>query len=149
MNWFNDQDIPGMNFGFWAESQVYHASTDTPQRIDRRSVQHQGSYALELTKHFGNQNLISNETATGDAIYFSLFPGVLINYPAAWAIPLGELTGILLVILTVFGVRSKRITLRGVLKGLGGFLLSLVASSGLATGIWMGLPNCTVNTRPC
>jgi len=139
MNWFINQGISGMNFGFWSDSMVYHAATDTPQTIDSRSIQHQGSYALELTKHFGNLDLNSDLAPSGDAVYFTLLPGLLIHYPVVWAVPLVGLISIMMVVIAGFGIRSKQISLRGALKGLGGFLLSLIASSGLATGIWMGV----------
>jgi hypothetical protein len=138
LNWFSDAGIPGLNFGYWAEGQAYHSRLDTPQALDARSVQHHGSYALALVQHFGNQDLNAVPSSGGDAIYFTLFPGVLVSYPAAWAMPLAGLAGLLLVGAAVVGIRSKQLTVRGTLKGLGAFLLSLLASSALATGIWMG-----------
>ncbi|MBC8509763.1 MAG: M20/M25/M40 family metallo-hydrolase [Chloroflexi bacterium] len=54
LNWFSNEGIPGMNFGHWAEGTVYHSMLDNPQTIDVRSLQHEGSYALSLTQHFGN-----------------------------------------------------------------------------------------------
>jgi hypothetical protein len=126
-----------MNFGYWAESTVYHTMLDNTGTIDPRSLQHHGSYALTLTQHFGNKDLNAAQTS-GDAVYFSLFPGVFVSYPSSRAIPLAILAGILLIGIAVLGIRSNQITFRGALKGLGGYLLSLVASSALATGIWMG-----------
>ena len=139
LNWFSDAGIPGMNFGHWAKGTVYHATSDNPETIDPRSLQHHGSYALALTQHFGNLDVTDAQTSKGNAVYFSLFPGVLISYPTTWAIPLSILAGLLLVGLAIFGMRKEQITVRGTLIGLGGFLLSLIVSSGLATGLWMGL----------
>ena len=113
LNWFSNEGIPGMNFGHWAEGTVYHSMLDNPQTIDARSLQHEGSYALSLTQHFGNKDLNAAQTSDGNAVYFSLFPGVLINYPATWAIPLAILAGLLLIGIGVLGFRSKQITLRG------------------------------------
>jgi hypothetical protein len=137
LTWFSEKGIPGMNFGYWAESTVYHTMLDNLGIIDPRSLQHHGSYALTLTQHFGNKDLNAAQTS-GDAVYFSLFPGVFVSYPSSWAIPLAILAGILLIGIAVLGIRSNQITFRGTLKGFGGYLLSLVASSGLATGIWIG-----------
>jgi hypothetical protein len=138
LTWFSEEGIPGLNFGYWAEGTVYHSMLDNPKTIDPRSLQHHGSYALALTQHFGNQDLNVVQASGGDAVYFSLFPGMLISYPAAWATPLAGLAGLLLVGIAVVGMRSKQLTIRGALKGVGAFLLSILASSGLATGIWMG-----------
>jgi hypothetical protein len=138
LNWFSDAGIPGMNFGYWANGAVYHATTDNPETIDPRSLQHQGSYALALTRHFGNLDLTTS-SAQGNAFYFSLFPGLLISYPAGWALPLAILSGLLLIGVAVFGLRTNQLSISGTLKGLGGFLLNLVASSALASGIWLGI----------
>ncbi len=138
LTWFSNEGIPGLNFGYWAGGTVYHSMLDTPQTIDPRSLQHHGSYALALTQHFGNQDLNAEKASSGDAVYFSLFSGMLISYPAALAIPLAGLTGLLLVGIAIVGLRSNQLTIWGTLKGLGAFLLSVLVSSGLATGIWMG-----------
>lgn len=139
LNWFNEAGIPGMNFGYWAEGTVYHSMRDNFETIDPRSLQHHGSYALALTQHFGNMDLSAAQISEGDAVYFSLFYGLFISYPAAWSLTLAILTGLLLIFIAVFGMRSEQITLRGALKGLGGLLLSLLGSSSLATGIWFGV----------
>jgi hypothetical protein len=137
LNWFSDAGIPGMNFGHWANGPVYHASTDNPETLDTRSIQHHGSYALGLLQHYGNKDLTAAQSINGSQVYFTLLPGLLIHYPAGWALPLAILSGLLLICIAVYGHRTKQITFRGALKGLGGFFLSLVISSGLATGIWM------------
>jgi hypothetical protein len=139
LNWYSDEGIPGLNFGYWAKGTVYHSRLDNPQTIAPRSLQHHGSYALTLVQYFGNQDLNAVPSSSGDAVYFSLFPGMLLSYPAAWAVPLAVLVGLLLVSVAIIGMRSKHLTILGSLKGLGAFLLSLLASSGLATGIWMGI----------
>jgi hypothetical protein len=138
LTWFSKEGISGMNFGYWAKGTAYHSMLDNPQTIDLRSLQHHGSYALALTQQFGNQDLNETRTSTGDAVYFSLFPGMLISYPSGWALPLAILAGLLLVGISIVGNRSKQVTIWGALKGTWVFLLSLLASSILATGIWMG-----------
>lgn len=138
LNWYSDAGISGLNFGYWAEGTAYHTMLDNPETIDPQSLQHHGSYSLTMTQHFGNYDFSVVEGTSGDAIYFSLFPGILINYSASWALPLSILAGFLLVAIAVVGVRSKQLSIRGALKGVWAFLLSLLASAGLATGIWMG-----------
>lgn len=139
LNAFSDAGVPGMNFGFWAEGTVYHTALDTPTRIDPRSVQHHGSYTLALTKELGNMDLTSKSESTGGAVYFSVFPGVLVSYARTWALPLAGLAGLLLVVALVQGVRSGKLSIKGSLKGAGAHLLGVLLSTGLATGIWMGI----------
>ena len=139
LNWFSDAGIPGLNFGHWANGPVYHATTDTAENLDPRSVQHHGTTALALTRHLGDQDLTADQTAAGDAVYFSIFPGVLISYSASWAIPFAGIAGSLLVGVALLGRKNRKLTSKGTFKGAGGFLLSLFVTSGLATGIWFGV----------
>ena len=138
LNWFSDAGIPGMNFGHWADGPVYHAKTDTPETLDVRSLQHHGATALALVQHFGNQDLAAKQASSDNVVYFSLFPGILINYSTVWAVLLAIGTGLMLIAIALQGRKEGRLTRRGTLKGAGGFFLSILLSSGLATGIWFG-----------
>ncbi|HSA99283.1 MAG TPA: M28 family peptidase, partial [Anaerolineales bacterium] len=130
--------IGGLNFFYLFENAIYHTVLDNPERIDPRSVQHFGSNALSMTRRLGNLNLAEAQRP-GDAVYFSLFRGLLVNYPAAWAIPLVFLAGLLLVGAAVVGFWRGQLTLQGLLFGLSASLLSVIAAPGLATGLWIGI----------
>jgi hypothetical protein len=71
--------VPGLNFGFIGEPQYYHQPTDAPGRLSLRSLQHQGSCALSLARHFGNLDLAILRGP--DAVYFDFLGRVLIHYP--------------------------------------------------------------------
>jgi hypothetical protein len=60
-----------------------------------RTLQHAGSHALSLARHFGNLDLAKLQGP--DAIYFDLVGRVLIHYPSAWAIPLAVLAAALFI----------------------------------------------------
>jgi hypothetical protein len=69
--------------------------------------------------------------------------GLLIRYPTVWAVILAVACGLLLVGLGVAGVRGAgpsgaQLSVKGMFKGLGAHVLSVVLSAGLATGLWMG-----------
>lgn len=135
---FADAGSGGLNFIYFFEETVYHTMLDNPKTIDPRSVQQDGSNALSMTQLLGNLDL----TETGspdDAVYFSLLRGLLVSYPATWAIPLALLTGLLLAGTVVAGFRRGQLTLRGLVLGLSAGLLSIIAIPGLATGLWMGI----------
>ena len=87
--------LPGLNFGFIGDPQHYHEPTDVPARLSLRSLQHEGSYALSLARHFGNLDLAGLRGA--DAVYFDFLGRVLIRYPSAWAIPLALLAAMLFI----------------------------------------------------
>ena len=86
---FRQAGVPGLNFAFIGGSQHYHQSTDDLPHLSTSSVQHAGSLALSLARHFGNLDL--NALRGPDAIYFDLFGRWLIRYPDGWAIPLALL----------------------------------------------------------
>jgi hypothetical protein len=130
--------IGGLNFAYMFEGTVYHTMRDNPETIDPRSVQHHGTNTLSLLRRLGNLDLSEAQRA-GDAVYFTLPGGLLVNYSASWALPLAILVGLLLVGVAVIGFRKQQLTIRGTLLGLLACLLSLIAAAGLATGMWMGI----------
>jgi hypothetical protein len=143
LDWYAEQGIPGMNFGFWAKGTSYHSVLDNPQTLDPRSLQHQGETALSLVWRFGNLDLNAARSAGGSKVYFSLVRGLTVHYKTAWALPLVLVCGLLLSGVAArglrgVGLRGKQLSVRGTLKGLGAFVLSLVLSAGLSTGLWMG-----------
>jgi hypothetical protein len=130
--------VGGLNFAYWFEGTFYHTMQDNLETIDPRSVQHHGSNALSLLRRLGNLDL-SEAQRPGDAVYFTLLRGLLVSYPASWAILLALLAGLLLAGVAVVGFRKEQLTIRGALLGLLAALLSVIAAAGLATGIWMGI----------
>ncbi|MEW6737263.1 MAG: M20/M25/M40 family metallo-hydrolase [Acidobacteriota bacterium] len=54
---FKDAAIAGFNFAFCEGITHYHTPIDNTANLDKRSLQHQGEYALSLSRHFGNLKL--------------------------------------------------------------------------------------------
>ena len=54
---FKRAGTAGLNFAFIEGVITYHTQLDTVENIDHRSLQHQGSYALALARHFAGLNL--------------------------------------------------------------------------------------------
>jgi hypothetical protein len=92
---FKRAGVPGLNFAFIGDAQHYHAPTDDVAHFDLRSLQHDGSYALNLARHFGKLDL--TKLNGPDAIYFDLFGRSLVHYPVTWAVPLALLATVLFV----------------------------------------------------
>jgi hypothetical protein len=134
---FKRAGMSGLNFAYLDDVQNYHTQHDSLNAIDERSVQHDGSYALSLTRHFGNLNLENPRAA--DAIYFDLLGSTLISYPTTWAIPLAVLTVLLFAGIMIWGIRSRRLTILGLLLGFFIQILSAAISIGLVTLIWGGV----------
>jgi MFS family permease len=126
--------LPGLNFAFINHSTDYHTRLDNIENLDERSLQHHGSYALALARHFGNLNLpVKRE---GNAVYFDLLSRVVLHYPASLAIPLALLNVLLFLLVGVWGVRKKALAVLGLLQGFLALFLSMMSASLIISLIW-------------
>lgn len=115
---FRPYGTPGLNFAFGENLQAYHSRLDTADNLNASSLQHHGSYALGLTRHFGQADLAQLKSHTGDAIFFDWFGGDLMVYGQSWAIPGEIVLTILLVLAIALSVRKAEVTLSRVLLAL-------------------------------
>lgn len=132
MTVFKMAGLPGMNFAYIDGLTHYHTQLDNVENVDPRSLQHHGSYALALSRHFAAAD--SAVKPEGDAIYFDALGFLLVRYPAwlAWPLTVGVL--LLFVGVMRLGFRRKELTGRGIAKGALFFLLSLIAA---AAAVWI------------
>lgn len=131
---FKEAGLPGMNFAFLDGFPRYHTRADNLENFDERSLQHQGSYALPLVRHFGNLNFPAQ--AGGDAVYSDVLGLILIRYSAAWALPLTALLALLFAGVTALGLRRGLVTFAGMWRGCLAFALSVVCSSAVVGVVW-------------
>jgi hypothetical protein len=132
---FKNAGLPGLNFAYIDRSTHYHTQLDSIEEIDERSVQHHGAYALALTKHFGNLDLLNVKER--NAVYFDVLGLFLVRYPGAVVPLITVLLTVLFSGLVVLGWRKGRFTLRGLALGLVVQLVTLiVVPAGFALG-WM------------
>ncbi|HEX3253135.1 MAG TPA: M20/M25/M40 family metallo-hydrolase, partial [Pyrinomonadaceae bacterium] len=131
---FKESGLPGMNFAFINEPSRYHTPLDNTNNLDERSLQHQGSYILGLTRYFGDRNL--DGRSARNAVYFDLFGLTLVHYSAVWILPLTVLVVLSFVAVAWYGLRKRIVTLPAAIRGFLVFLLSLVVSPGLVALVW-------------
>lgn len=134
MTVFKKAGMPGLNFANIDGLAHYHTPLDNLQGVDQNSVQHQGSYALPLTRHFGNLDL--SQTRGRNAVYFDLFGKVLVRYSNIWVPPLTLLVTALFVALIVVGFRRRALTVRGIGLGFLSLFVSLVVASLASWLLW-------------
>ncbi|MFZ1376981.1 MAG: M28 family peptidase [Geothrix sp.] len=140
--------MAGLNFAFVGRWQHYHTALDTPDGLDRGSLQQHGDMALALGRHFLAADLGAlTRPGQGEAIYFDLLGRVLLLYPATLAWPL---TGLALGAFAALLWRLRREPgmSKGFLVGMGLALgsLALGALVGQALGLVVtpfreGIPN--------
>ena len=106
----------GLDFLYIGNTPVYHTLLDKVQTIDPSSIQHEGSSALALVRHFGAMDLSQVPTAQSEVV-FNILPGVVVHYPETWAVPLAVGVILLLLGMLVLGFRRKHLTAGGFALG--------------------------------
>jgi len=122
---FKDAGFAGLNFAYIVGLNHYHTALDNLTNIDHRSLQHQGSTALALTRHFGNLNL--NSRASDNEIYFDVLNSVIISYSERWVVALAVLVCLSFVAVVAFGLRNKHLTWYGLGVGFVAVPLSVIS----------------------
>jgi hypothetical protein len=130
-------DAAGLGFGQFRGSYAYHTILDNPERLDPRSLQHQGQNALSLTRHFGDLSLDgANRQHRAPLVAFNVLPGQVISYPSTWALPLAVAVALLLVVVLVFGIWRGLLKLSSFLLGFSLFVVSLVGTVAVTALGW-------------
>lgn len=124
---FKGAGFAGLNFAYIAGLNHYHTPLDNLTNIDHRTLQHQGSTALALTRHFGNLNLNSS-AAQENQIYFDVLNSTVISYSEQWVVPLAVVVCSSFVALVTFGFKKKHLTCYGLFIGFVAVPLSVVSS---------------------
>ncbi|MBU1012651.1 MAG: M20/M25/M40 family metallo-hydrolase [Bacteroidetes bacterium] len=129
---FKDAGMSGFNVAFLDDFVNYHSMNDTPETISLRSLQHSGSYAVDIIKHFGNQELIDPKTP--DLLYFNVIGRWVVHFPQSMSLFLIIFSSILFVTVFVLGLKRKRVTVSKSLLGILIFMISLAVAVG---SIWL------------
>lgn len=107
---FRRSGIAGFNFAFIGDSAAYHSALDTPERLDPASLQHHGTWALALARHFADADL-GRLPERGGAVYFHVPLAGLVAYPTGWALPLAALAALAALALIASGLLRGRLRL--------------------------------------
>lgn len=134
MTVFKRAGLSGLNFANIDGINHYHTPIDNLAGIDQNSMQHQGSYALALTRRLGNVDL--TQTKERNAVYFDLFGRFLVHYSTAWVIPLTLVVSALFLALLIIGLRKQKLTIRGVIIGFGSLFVSILVASLFGWLLW-------------
>lgn len=128
-------NIPGFNFAFIDDHFDYHTALDTYDRLDRKTLAHQGSYLMPLLNYFSQADL-TNFNAPGDEVYFNLpFLG-LMHYPDTWIWPMFLFSVVLFLTIMGIGLQKKKISVKGMLQGCIPALSALLINGILGYFAW-------------
>ncbi|WP_291721940.1 M28 family peptidase [Bernardetia sp.] len=145
---FGANNIPFINFAFIGNHTHYHTPLDTPENLDKRSLQQHGNYMLALIRHFGDLKNLKTQISSDENAIFLGVPGnlskrildgnVLIldidDQYLQWTI-YGML--IFFVLLFLSGLRYWSWKL--LFGSLFGYLVIALTIGGLATLLWEGI----------
>jgi hypothetical protein len=135
LSMFKQAGFNGLNLAYINGSTHVHSALDNVEQMDEGSLQHQGSYALSLARHFGNLDL--ENIKSGDAVYFDLFGSFLIHYPMKWVMPLAILCLLLFAGVVWFGYRRKLLSLKGMALGFAALLSSILLCAAAVSLLWL------------
>ncbi|MEV0896489.1 M28 family peptidase [Actinoplanes sp. NPDC049802] len=124
---FRESGFLGLNTAYIDGAAVYHAPTDTPEAMNRDSLQHHGDNALALVRDFGTADLRRFGTGS-DATYFPA-PGLLVRYPGEFVWPLA-VAALLVVGVLAWFVRRR------VLVAIPLAVLPIIVAPLSAQGLW-------------
>lgn len=133
---FRAGGLAGMDFAYAGGSAHYHSALDTPEHVDRGSLQQMGANTLALTRVLAGADLAEYTADGGDLVHFTVPPDTLLYFPAEWAVPLAALSLLLTAGALVFARVRGETTVPRLLAGFGGVLLLLVLAGAAGALYW-------------
>lgn len=134
---FRKAGYSGVNSAFIDGFVHYHKLTDTPENLDKNSLQHHGDNMLALVQNVGNIPL--DHLKAPDKVFFNWAGNELVHYPMKfdwfWMF---LLSATLLAVFTL-GLRQKALSVRQVLGGFGLYLICLIIICGFCLLVNMGV----------
>lgn len=134
MTEFKRAGLSGLNFAYAGDWFRYHTALDTPENLDQRSLQQDGSYALSLVKELGNIDL--RQTKKPDDIYFTLIGPIFIHYPESLSLTIAVIGAAAFIAMFIMGRRRQVIKLGGAGLGFIAVPLTLIVAFGGAWAVW-------------
>ncbi len=134
---FLDHEFVGLNSAYLDGGAIYHTPLDTPESMNRASLQHHGANALGLAREFGRIDL-ADLTADHDATYFPI-PGGLARYPGPLVLPLALLALAGVIVLGWWARRRGRVTGGRLAAGFGLALVPIVVAPLSAQLLWAAI----------
>lgn len=122
-----DGNIDGFNFAFIDDHYDYHTALDTYDRLDRNTLEHQGSYLMPLLMYFSDANL-NNLKSDADSVYFNVPLFKMVSYPNSWILPMLILAILIFLALVFYGIKKRSLNSKHMalafLPGIGALLIN-------------------------
>ena len=132
---FRESHLPGLSFALTEGFFRNHTALDNVDTLDPKALQHMGTTALALTRHFGNLDL--DHLGGRDVVYFNPLGFRLIVYSQAVAVALVILAALLFAGVVWLGLRRNRLTPGGMLSAALASPFVCAISAGVVAVWWM------------
>lgn len=143
---FKQAGKPGFNFAFINDIAAYHSRIDTVERMDPRSLQHHGDYALALSRGFGNHDLATLGDGA-ERVYFNLpFLGLVV-YSTSLVLPLAALSVLLAAAVLYLGFSRKRLRAGSLMIGMVVIPVAVAATAAAVALLGRGLTAIFIDQR--
>ncbi len=109
--------VAGLNVAYVDDFAHYHTKLDNPENASLASLQHHGSYTLDLARHFGNIPL--EDCYAPNVTYFNTLGSHMVVYSQRWNGPLAALALAVFGAAIAFGIHRRRLSVLGMAVGLG------------------------------
>lgn len=133
-----DGNIDGFNFAFIDDHFDYHTVKDNFERLDRNTLEHQGSYLMPLLQHFSNINL-NNIKANEDYIYFNAPLVKTVIYPFSWILTLLSVAIVIFIVLLMYSYKQTVFKTKAIAHGFITFILALLFGGFLTFLGWKSI----------
>jgi hypothetical protein len=131
---FKEAGYQSLNFANIEGISYYHTPLDSLKNANESSLQHHGSYALALARHFGNSDLHLGNT--DDQVYFNLLGSMFVKYSASWVTPLSLVTALFFATALAIGFRRRLLSIRGICAGSLALIISVAGSVLVVLSLW-------------
>ena len=135
-----DKNIDGFNFAFIDDHYDYHTALDNYDRLDRKTLEHQGSYLMPLLTYFADANL-NNLKSDVDKVYFNVPLFKMVSYPNSWIFPMLILAILIFIALVFYGISKRTLNSKHIAVGFLPGIAAVVINGFIGFYFWLFIHN--------
>jgi hypothetical protein len=133
---FAARNVPGFHLAYLRGTPIYHTLNDSTDNVGLGSLQQHGSYAVSLTRQFGDMDL-TEPPRSGELVFFTVMRSWIVRYPVGWAVPLASMAAVLFTVAMARRVRRRELHFWLLLLGSGVVLVGVVVAMLASTVVWI------------
>jgi len=143
---FKKAGLPGLNFAFAEQATDYHSALDSLDRVSKSSLEHHGSYALNMSRYLGQADL-NHVPGRREDIYFNILGAHVVSYSltTAWILSGLAIAGCICLVITMY--RRKLVTTGNIILAIVMVVATILLTALIAYGVITLLASTSRNLR--